>query len=224
MSTFADEKELRKVIKNSISFRSVLLHYNMAVSNYSYRILKRYIAKFNIDISHFKKSGWSKNKSFQKIDIKNYLVENSNKITSHALKIRLINEGYFERKCSICNLENWLESLIPLELDHINGDHYDNRIENLRILCPNCHALVPNKCYREPNKCFCGKVIIKKAKFCRNCANKNIKRQREFKIEWPSINELEKMLSESNFSSVARKLGVSDSAVRKHIKNHSQAT
>lgn len=52
-------------------------------------------------------------------------------------------------KCESCNLEEWLGNKIPLELDHINGVNNDNRIENLRILCPNCHALTPT--YRGKN-------------------------------------------------------------------------
>ena len=75
-------------------------------------------------------------------DIEEYT---SNKVPmqSDKLKIRLINEGYLDPNCSICGMSRWLDGEIPLQLDHKNGDGEDNRLENLRLLCPNCHALTP---------------------------------------------------------------------------------
>ena len=60
-----------------------------------------------------------------------------------------IKSGIFKHKCYKCNLYEWQSKPIPIELEHINGDHFDNRIENLTILCPNCHALTPT--YRGKN-------------------------------------------------------------------------
>lgn len=66
--------------------------------------------------------------------------DNTKRISSHKLKLKLINEGIKEHKCEICKLTEWQGKLIPIELDHIDGNHYNNNLENLRILCPNCHA------------------------------------------------------------------------------------
>lgn len=69
-----------------------------------------------------------------------YYIENNKNITSHKLKIKLIRDGVKEHKCEVCNTSKWMDKEIPLELDHIDGDHYNNKLVNLRIICPNCHA------------------------------------------------------------------------------------
>ena len=66
------------------------------------------------------------------------------------MRKRLISEGIKEHKCECCGLSEWLGEPIPLELDHIDGDHYNNTYKNLKILCPNCHAKTPT--YRGKNK------------------------------------------------------------------------
>ena len=71
--------------------------------------------------------------------IQDYLT-NKVPMQSDKLKVRLLNEGVLENKCHICKNKGWQGKKIPLELDHINGDHGDNRVQNLRLVCPNCHA------------------------------------------------------------------------------------
>ena len=62
---------------------------------------------------------------------------------TYILKQKLIRDGIKECKCEICGLTEWLGQPIPLELHHKNCDHFDNDLNNLQILCPNCHALQP---------------------------------------------------------------------------------
>lgn len=89
-------------------------------------------------------------KPFKKRPLSEILIKDSDFKTSNHLRKRLIDEGLKEERYEKCKNTEWLKQPIPLELDHINGDNRDNRIENLRILCPNCHALTPN--YSGKNK------------------------------------------------------------------------
>ena len=63
-----------------------------------------------------------------------------NWISSHRLKKRLIEDNIKEHKCEICGITDWMGKKVPIELDHIDGNHYNNELSNLRIVCPNCHA------------------------------------------------------------------------------------
>ena len=96
-----------------------------------------------METSHFTGRGWNvglKFKPKKATPISEILVENSNFLSICKLKKRLIKEGLKENMCEICGINEWLNKPISLELDHINGNNMDHRIENLRILCPNCHS------------------------------------------------------------------------------------
>ncbi len=84
-----------------------------------------------------------------RIHCSTFLEKDGRKINSHKLKTILIRDGLKEMKCEICGNYDWMGNKIPLELHHVNGDHWDNRIDNLKILCPNCHALTPNNSGRN---------------------------------------------------------------------------
>lgn len=79
-----------------------------------------------------------------------YLYKGST-IHAHALKLKLIRDNIKVAECDCCGSNNWLLGNIPLELHHINGDRYDNRLENLQLLCPNCHALTDNYAGKSKN-------------------------------------------------------------------------
>ena len=65
---------------------------------------------------------------------------NGSFVSAYRLKLKLIRDGVKEHKCEICNITEWMGQKVPLELDHIDGNHYNNVMSNLRIVCPNCHA------------------------------------------------------------------------------------
>jgi 5-methylcytosine-specific restriction endonuclease McrA len=65
-------------------------------------------------------------------------------VPSHRLKLRLLEDGLKQHQCEECGLDEWMGQLIPIELHHIDGNRFNNNLENLQLLCPNCHALTPN--------------------------------------------------------------------------------
>ncbi|MGB8509713.1 MAG: hypothetical protein WCD76_15110 [Pyrinomonadaceae bacterium] len=73
-------------------------------------------------------------------------------ISSHKLKLKLLEDGLKQRCCERCGLKEWLGEPIPIELHHQNGDRFDNRLPNLLLLCPNCHALTDNHAGKGANR------------------------------------------------------------------------
>jgi Zn finger protein HypA/HybF involved in hydrogenase expression len=144
------EEELREAVKTSTSIRQVLDKLNIVPAGGNYQTTNRRIQKLDIDISHFSGQAWNKGRVIgPKRPIEEYLKENS-VVQSFKLKNRLITEGLKQHKCECCGITEWMGKPTPIELDHINGNHHDNRLENLRILCPNCHAQTDT--YRGKNK------------------------------------------------------------------------
>jgi hypothetical protein len=140
------EKDLRHAIKSSRSIRQVLKKLGLKEAGGNYEQVKKYINLYKISVNHFKGKAWSKGLKLAykpKISLKDILVRNSN-YQSFKLKNRLVKEGLKEERCELCGwAKKSLDGRTPLELDHINGNRKDNRLENLRILCPNCHSLQP---------------------------------------------------------------------------------
>lgn len=283
-----DDDTFAAIVKACTSIRQVLLKLGMNAGS-AYTLFNKRVKALNIDTSHFVKLNHTKGNGARPLE--EILVVNSDYTNGNGLKKRLLKNGLLKNECYECGMGPlWNNIPLVLQMDHINGIRNDNRISNLRILCPNCHTQTDTFCSRswkkntgritgpkpgkkssqpKTKKCLdCASLISYKATRCKPCsftargpgidwpainvlvkmvskfgyvgtgkklgigqnsiryylkkhdAHSGIKVIRSKKIEWPSMRTLQRMLEVSNYSAVARELGVSDNAIRKHIKNN----
>jgi ribosomal protein S27AE len=152
--TFSQE-ELERAVKDSYCFSDLVDRLRKTKSGAYFKIIKKYIALFKIDTSHFnpyKKNAENLLKSIKKFPLEHWLKYGSG-ISSNSLKLKLYKAELKKHECEKCGQgEIWNGEKLSLILDHKNGDPKDNRLENLRILCPNCNATLPTHCRGYKNK------------------------------------------------------------------------
>ena len=222
------EEELRKIVKESFSMKEVLskLGYKTLNGRNSNTIKKR-IERYQIDYSHF-----TVPKKVER-NMENIFCINST--TPQNTLRRWYKKISDDSKCQICNQDKiWNGKELTMTLDHINGDNHDNRLENLRWICPNCGSQLPTFAGRN-NKNHNGYIsvvtkkvskkicpicnlneIYKQSKMCSDCRSK----ENEKKSKKPSKEILEELIYEKTFVQIGRDYGVSDNAVRKWCKSY----
>ena len=242
------KEEYEEAAKKSLSIAQMCRELGIKPIGGNYRVIHNKIKEYNLDISHFTGKAWNQGKRYRQINkakpLDDILKENSF-YNSYKLKKRLLESGLKEYICESCKNTEWLGKPINLELHHINGDHNDNRLENLQLLCPNCHSYTET--YRSKNKIrykenekeniiFLNeeelenktkKTFIEKPKrYCLKCGKELNNKQKKFCSyecafkyisKRPNIEELIKVLKENknNFTAIGRIYNVSDNTIRK---------
>lgn len=211
------EMVFRELIEKSQNFADVLSKIGIKCTGGNYTTLKKRMREDKVDISHFRKNLPRKR---PKMKLEDILVQNST-YARCSLKKRLLQEGVLKNQCYICGMnDKWNGKPLTLIIDHINGISDDNRIENLRIVCPACNSQLPTHCGRHKSKkyyfCNCGNKMYKTSKHCRRC--KDERQIGKTKITWPSYQDLIYQVNSTNLTQVGKSLGVSANAVKKRLK------
>lgn len=241
--------EIKEAVEKSISLASVCRYLGWQEKGSNFNRIKKYIKEYNLDISHFKRRYWDTSVYGKVTPLEELLVENST-YQSTKLKKRLLKENVKEYRCEHCGLTDWLGENINLELHHLNGNHYDNRLENLKLLCPNCHTLYHSKLRdttrynkekigiseleKEQSKQTNASIIIKKEKpknYCLVCGKELEKRQTKYCSyecakksisKKPTYDELLLTLQSNdyNLTKTGKIYGVSSNAIKKWCKSY----
>lgn len=226
-------EDLQKLIDSSATFTEVLRYLGLNEYSGNHRTLNKRIKEDNIGIEKLNNNRkmflLTKNSKrmvpFEKVFSK------ESSVRGDVLKKRILKEKIIEYKCNKCgNDGSWMGEKITLQIDHINGTSNDNRIENLRFLCPNCHSqtltfsgknssIKGRNSRRDSNSrrdiCCCGKSKDKKAKLCWECYKIKEKKEKT-RIPHLTKTELEKLILELPIVKVAKMFSVSDNAIRKY--------
>jgi hypothetical protein len=149
------DEQFVKAVASSTSVRQTLKMLGLREAGGNYHSIQSRCKAMGLNTDHWTGQGWSKGRtvpSYTRRNLGEILIENSPHKQSHSLKLRLIKEGILINECAICTTRDWLDKPLSLHLDHINGIRNDNRLTNLRLLCPNCHSQTETYCGRNIGK------------------------------------------------------------------------
>jgi hypothetical protein len=225
------ESDARAAIAAATSYTDALRRLGLRPAGGNHATLKKYAERvWHIPVVHFDPHAASRAALRREpIPLAQVLVTGST-YSRRSLKERLYAEGIKARRCELCGQgEQWRGRRMSLILDHINGDAVDNRLENLRIVCPNCAATLDTHCGRNLARVFeceaCGRTFTRRAaqRHCsRECGQRSPlaqEAQRALRrVERPPYEQLLAEVAASGWSAVGRRYGVSDNAVRKWVR------
>lgn len=159
--------EFQKIVKSSQSIADICRHLGIAVAGANHKTILKRIVEDAIDASHIPRGlGSNKGRTFNNLPSKaipldKIMIENSTYYRGH-LKKRLLKDGLLRNECYVCGIgPQWNKKKLVMVLDHINGLRNDHRLENLRMLCPNCNSQQPT--FAGGN---CKKVALQRIELC----------------------------------------------------------
>lgn len=225
-----DPQKLREAAENSTSISGVLRYLGLSISGAQARRAVQAAEKFGITLPKGgRPKGYIHPKTRNPTSNEEWFVENVLRHNADTKK-RMLAMG-IENECKVCGLENsWNGLPLSLQLDHIDGDRTNNLLSNLRFICPNCHTQTNTYAGKKTDRvqplCLhCGTTVSIRARLCSQCfLTEHNSKPRAKNIIWPELDELLSELKESPVTEVAKSLGVSDNAVRKHLKRNGMPT
>lgn len=227
---------LEGIVKDSLTIAECLTKLGMATSRDAYGVFRSRVERWGISTSHFlthseymkrrhneNPGGFGKQRQPQ---LETVLVENS-RYNRRSIKARLLATGLKTNVCELCGQnEMWMGKRMHLILDHINGVRNDNRLENLRIICPNCDATLPTFGGRNIKQVYnvclhCGAATKNKSYCSRDCAKYAESRKqlclRQRRALRPPYEQLLQEIEEYGYLQTGKRYGVSDNAIRKWV-------
>src|SRR5262249_44260852 len=141
---YYSDHDLAEAVRSSFSVAQVLKILGRVPTGDNYKVFYRRAKRLGLDTSHFTGQGHLKGKQHSwtpRRPLPDILVEESTYRNRAKLKSRLLKEGLLVNRCYVCGMDPvWQGQPLVLVLDHTNGAYSDNRLENLRLLCPNCNS------------------------------------------------------------------------------------